>query len=460
MEEAEHVVSKENSEIRRPNEKRRKKKSEKRKKEAKKYSNILFSCVTVEKDTDKKKTSENVDTKIVDRGTVRRLVANRTREQKGLKRQHPKPEQPPVQNIVRMKTFPVAAISMGLFIANGGNMGGSSCSVTFCFSSRHLRYDLSYSSGVLSYRAGYKVAFNHLEAINFQGYYVNFKLSQPAQQEYCNRESIANNKRIVVPCNDFDVTLGQYKTALVHVVRLNSDESSIWVYHLLNADQEFFKPIIRPVMLMSGNSNSNYSTSAGSSKSSLPTFTANPTTASLYSSHSNPYNFVTPKCLPSVSSYMTQYSNINNEIAPIRYNEIASSTSLSTTFTSYTIEQSQSTIVYNGVEDSWQSEIFLAPQELKTCPDVPQTVTMESAITNNEGCMYESTNGMDNNCGLQITECYNENTAEENQPKGGNDPSTISPMYVLSEPEHVDSEYVPQKSDSQYILSDLDILFQ
>ncbi|CAG9538186.1 unnamed protein product [Cercopithifilaria johnstoni] len=423
MEEAQYVVSKRNTEIRRFNEKRRKRKN---------------------------------------RGTVRRLVANKTRQLKGIKRQHSKSDQTVIQNVVHVKTFPVAAISMGLFIANGGNMGGSSCSVTFCFFSRYLRYDFSYSSGVLSYRAGYRVAFNHLEAINFQGYYVNFKLSQPAEQEYCNRESFSNNKRVVVPCNDFDITLGQYKTALVHVVRLNRDESSIWIYHLLDADRQFFKPIIRRVML-SGSSTSSYSTSAGSSKSSLSMFATNPATMSLYSNHSDPYNFVAPKCLPSVSSYMTQYGNLDNEIAPIRYNETANSSSLSTSFTSYTVEQSQSTTGYNGGENSWQSEIFLAPQEPKTSLDVQQTVTMESTVTNNERYVYESTDGIDNDCGLQISECYNEgneDTTEENQQKEDNGPNTINSMYVLSEPEHADSEYVPQKSDSQYILSDLDMLFQ
>uniref|UniRef100_A0A0R3RRR5 Uncharacterized protein n=1 Tax=Elaeophora elaphi TaxID=1147741 RepID=A0A0R3RRR5_9BILA len=47
MEGAQYVISTGNSETQRPQEKRRKRKAQKEKKEDKKYSNILFSCVTV-----------------------------------------------------------------------------------------------------------------------------------------------------------------------------------------------------------------------------------------------------------------------------------------------------------------------------------------------------------------------------------------------------------------------------
>ncbi|VDK87350.1 unnamed protein product [Litomosoides sigmodontis] len=468
MDEAQHILSGGSAESRRFNERRRKRKNEKEKKEDKKYSNILFSCVTVrqlrnllnkvdKKDSDERRTNEGVDGKVVGRGAVRRLTSNKAKQQKAIKKQPTKVSHPVAENGVGARTFPVAAISMGLFIANGGNTGGSCCNVTFCFISRQLRYDFSYCTGVLSYRAGYKVAFNHLEAINFQGYYVNFKLAQPVEQEYCNRESITNNKRTVSPCNDFDITLGQYKTALVHVIRLNGDESSAWIYHLLNTDEQFFKPLIRRVALMTGENNSNYSTNAAPSKP----LAVDPATLSLYSNdHSDPYSFAASKCLPTAPSHTVQYGNMNSEIVPVRYSETTSASTLSAPFTSYTIEQSQSAIGFNGGENSWQPEVFIAQQEAKPCSDVPQAVAVESTAVSNEGCTYRTADEANNNCRLQIQECFSEDNAQANQSEETTGSNAISSMYVVSEPEKMDSEGVPEKSESQYILSDLDLLFQ
>ncbi|MCP9262744.1 Hit zinc finger family protein [Dirofilaria immitis] len=430
------------------NEKHRKRKGEKEKKEDK---NIQIFCFHVspfdnfvEKETSVKVENENndiKDIKTIDRGTIRQLVVNKTKHQKGIKRPRRKSEQIIVENVIYTKTFPVAAISMGSFIANSGNMGESSCSVTFCFISRHLRYEFSYSTGLLSYKAGYKIL-------------------EPAVQEYCSRESFVNSRHVAIPCNEFDVTLGQYKTALVHVIRLNSDESSFWIYHLLDADRQFFQPRIRQMMLMSS-SNFGYSASIGSSKSSLSTFAVNPATVSLYSNHSDAYSFGAPKHLPSVSSYMAQLGNMNNDVAAMRYNETACSSLVSDSFMSYPIEQPELAFDYDNEENLWQSEVFLTEQP-KTCSTVSQSITVDSAITDNKECAYKSTSndGIENDSGLQITECYSEGTAEEKQAEAGNDPSTINSMYFLSEQELVNSDYVPQKSDSQYIFSDLDMLFQ
>lgn len=107
---------------------------------------------------------------------------------------------------------------------------------------------------------------------------------------------------------------------------------------------------------MSGSNNCNYSTSAGSSKSSFP---ANPATVSLYSTHSDAYNFVAPKCLPSVSSYMTQFGNMNNEVIPTRYNETTNSSSVSASFMPYTIEQPQVRFLYNSRFFSTLGKFFL-----------------------------------------------------------------------------------------------------
>uniref|UniRef100_A0A2K6VMP6 Uncharacterized protein n=1 Tax=Onchocerca volvulus TaxID=6282 RepID=A0A2K6VMP6_ONCVO len=231
-------------------------------------------------------------------------------------------------------------------------MGESCCSVRFCFSSRHLHYELSYSTGLNSYRAGYKIPFNHLKAIIFRKYYVNIEILQPAVQEYCNRESFVNKKHIAIPCNELDLTLGSYKTALIHVIRLHSDESSFWICHLLDGDRQFFQPRIRQIIPRNSN-NFGYGASSGSSKSSLSTFIVNPTTVALHLNH-DAHNFVTPKYLPPISSCIAQSDDINNELA---FN-------------------------YDG-ENFWQSEMFLTEQS-KTPPTLPQNATMESVITNNK----------------------------------------------------------------------------
>lgn len=86
---------------------------------------------------------------------------------------------------------------------------------------------------------------------------------------------------------------------------------------------------------MTGDSNPNYSTNDAPSKP----LAINSTAISLYSNdHSDPYSFPAPKYLSAAPSHITQYGNINKEIAAVRYNETTSSSALSTSFT---IEQSQ-----------------------------------------------------------------------------------------------------------------------
>ncbi|VDO73753.1 unnamed protein product, partial [Onchocerca flexuosa] len=217
-------------------------------------------------------------------------------------------------------------------------MGESCCNVKFCFISRHLHYELSYSTGLNSYRAGYKVPFNHLKAITFRKYYVNIEILHPAVQEYCNRESFVNKKHIITPCNELDLTQGSYKTALIHVIRLHSDESSFWIRYLLDGDRQFFQPRIRQIMPKSSN-NFGYSASNRSSNNSLSTFVVNSNTTSLYFNH-DVQNFDIPEYLSPIPSYMAQSDGRNDEVAPVNYNETAYSI-IPDSFMSYSTEQPQ-----------------------------------------------------------------------------------------------------------------------
>lgn len=90
---------------------------------------------------------------------------------------------------------------------------------------------------------------------------------------------------------------------------------------------------------MSDTSTGYCTTSAGSSKAPLPLYTLNPPTVSLYSGHSDPFNFVTSRYLPSVS-YATQFGNMLNDVEPVGYNDTTNS-SVSASLMSYTIEQPQ-----------------------------------------------------------------------------------------------------------------------
>ncbi|VDO67364.1 unnamed protein product [Onchocerca flexuosa] len=121
----------------------------------------------------------------------------------------------------------------------------------------------------------------------------------------------------------------------------------------------------------------------------------------------------------------------------------------------------QFAVNYNVGESLWQSGMFLTEQP-KTPLTVSQNVTVESIITNSKECAYKSSSndGMENDSELQMAEYYSEGTAEEKKPETENDLSTINSMYFLSEQELVNSEYIPEKSDSQYMLSDLDMLFE
>ncbi|VDM96833.1 unnamed protein product [Thelazia callipaeda] len=477
MDEKPRVGLKDSAERIRGKERRRRKRGEGAKKQVKKYSNILFSCMTVrqlrnlinqvEHANDHKSDIDKLNTKS-DTTVTRRIPVSKCKQTKGTRRSRQQRglDQIVIQNVVRMKTFPVASISMGLFMANDRGSSETDCSVTFCFFARHLRYDFSYSSDSVFYRVGYRIAFSSLKSINFQGQYVNLKLLQPAEHDYCNREYMVNNNRTVVPCNDFDITLGQYQTALTHVIRMNgytvsiitnysqqiisiiikifaksdnnySDESPAWIYHLLNADRQFFKSLIRKGTEMA-DGNTTESDVINNPMDSLPskdTVMDLNLNSDIYSNESDAQNFLSSKFTSAETLYIAQPTSMTDVAFPVRYDEQSfAHSSMAPNYMQYPVIND-----YFNEGCDWQSELFI------TMPSKPCQGVTESANIH-----YNNTV-----CGQKIEDASN----DMEDPTNCDGSSAIDSMYDLSESESVNSEYVPQKSDSKYILSDLDIIY-